>query len=191
MNPARAQTYAELAARATDLATAELYADLADHLTRPATLAEQALAYAQAGLMVFRLSAGSKVPLAGSRGLHDGSCDVGRIASLWRQMPQANIGLATGHKVDVVDLDGPEGAIWWAHLEVADPTAELAPGIPVLGTVSTPRGTHIYIPATGRGNRAAMAPQVDYRGLGGYVVAPPSVVAGVTYRWRRPLKDLP
>src|SRR4029453_8834999 len=33
-----------------------------------------------------------------------------RILAWWSRHPQANIGLATGHRFDVLDVDGPEGA---------------------------------------------------------------------------------
>jgi hypothetical protein len=104
---------------------------------------------------------------------------------MWSWQPQANIGLATGFVVDVIDVDGPAGLQSLARMT----------SLPsVVGIVSTPRagGMHLYVPATGRGNRAGIAPAIDYRGLGGYVVAPPSVFTSHTgtdgtYTWRRPL----
>jgi hypothetical protein len=55
--------------------------------------------------------------------------------------------------------------------------------------VSTPRagGVHRFVRATGRGNGQRIAPGLDYRGRGGYVVAPPSVVEGRRYTWLRAL----
>jgi Bifunctional DNA primase/polymerase, N-terminal len=51
----------------------------------------------------------------------------------------------------------------------------------------------IYLAPTGAGNRAGLLEHVDWRGRGGYVVAPPSRhVSGARYRWLRPLTaDLP
>jgi hypothetical protein len=41
--------------------------------------------------------------------------------------------------------------------------------------------------ATGLGNGARIAPGIDYRGRGGYVVAAPSIVDGRRYGWVVPL----
>jgi hypothetical protein len=54
--------------------------------------------------------------------------------------------------------------------------------------VRTGSGWHYYLAATGAGNRAGLLEHVDWRGRGGYVVAPPSQhVSGSCYRWLRPL----
>lgn len=140
-----------------------------------------ALWYAEHGLRVFPLEVGGKRPLPGSRGCKDATTDPERIRAWWAADPTRNLGLATGHLVDVIDVDGSAGVHSWAQL------GDLPP---VLGTVSTPRagGTHLYVAATGDGNAAGLWPGIDYRGRGGYVVAPPSRGAGgVPYRWRRPL----
>jgi hypothetical protein len=144
-------------------------------------LASAALWYAAQGLPVFLLQPRSKVPYPKSHGFKDATCDAGRIRSWWRFAPDANIGIATGHRVDVIDVDGPDG-----NHSLAQILEELPDR---LGWASTPRpgGRHLYVPATGRGNDAAILPGIDYRGLGGYVVAPPSATEQGTYRWVRPL----
>lgn len=182
MTPDELETAIRAAMTAGDWAEAErLRADLDAVPRRSPGLASSALWYAEQGLQVFPLQPGSKVPYSGSRGCKDATTDPGQVRRWWAERPSANVGLATGHLVDVIDIDGPEGVRSWAA------AGDLPP---VLGTVSTPRqgGTHLYVRATGAGNRAAMRPGIDYRGLGGYVVAPPSVVGEVAYRWRRPLQ---
>lgn len=147
---------------------------------RPSLLAS-ALWYASTGLHVFPLQPGQKVPRRGSNGCKDATADEAKIRAWWKADPASNIGIATGHIVDVIDVDGPIGVVSWARM------ASLPP---IVGRVSTPRpgGNHLYIQASGRGNRAGIAPGVDYRGLGGYVVAPPSVNAdGTAYLWTMPL----
>ena len=49
---------------------------------------------------------GSLVP----HGVKDATTNRARILAWWTRHPQANIGLATGHTFDVLDVDGPEGA---------------------------------------------------------------------------------
>ena len=49
---------------------------------------------------------GSLVP----HGMKDATCNRARILAWWTRRPSANIGLATGHTFDVVDVDGPTGA---------------------------------------------------------------------------------
>lgn len=150
-----------------------------------------ALWYASHGLPVFPLQAGLKVPQKGTHGVLDASTAFDRIRHWWNRWPTANIGLACGHLVDVVDIDGPAGVKTWAWLLGQHPE----PFGTVLGTVTTPRpgGSHIYRPTVGpdwadQRNSARRLPGLDYRGLGGYVVAPPSVDQhGHRYTWRRPL----
>jgi hypothetical protein len=146
------------------------------------TLAASALWYAEQGLPVFMLQPRTKIPYPRSRGFKDASTDPDTIRSWWRFAPDANIGIATGHRVDVIDIDGTQG-----NVSLAGIIDELPPR---LGWVTTPRpgGRHFYVPATGRGNTAAVLPGIDYRGLGGYVVAPPSRTDQGAYEWVRPLQ---
>lgn len=160
---------------------------------RPDAIALAALHYVRRyGLKVLPLAAASKRPLGGApdccdgshrRGCLDASSDPSVVEWWWRVHPTANLGVATGHRFDVIDQDGPDGARSWA--------LELRAGNPptVLGMSLTPRegGVHRWISATGDGNGASIAPGLDYRGRGGYVVAPPSVVDGRRYTWVMPL----
>lgn len=149
----------------------------------PPGLLHAALWYASLGIPVFPLEPGGKRPYPGSHGCKDASCDPVQIRAWWDAAPTSNIGIATGHAVDVIDLDGAAGVKSWAG-DMWDATP------PLIGTVRTrrPGGWHLYVTPTGMGNRAGMFPGVDYRGKGGYVLGPPSVVDGVTYRWVQPLE---
>ena len=163
-------------------------------LTDVRSLRDAARWYAGHGLPIFPLTPGGKIPLPGRldccwgthrRGCRDALSNLQAVTHWWTQHPTANIGLATGHVVDVIDQDGP--ASWRTWLDGGDWPA-------VLGVVSTPRpgGVHRYIRRTGRGNGQAIAPGIDYRGAGGYVVAPPSWVRTETYAgrywWLTPLQ---
>jgi Bifunctional DNA primase/polymerase, N-terminal len=43
-------------------------------------------------------------------GLKEATTNRARVLAWWTQQPQANIGLACGHRFDVLDVDGPIGA---------------------------------------------------------------------------------
>lgn len=143
-------------------------------------LGTSALWYAEQGWPVFLLAPNSKQPLIskrdGGNGLHDATTDVAQIREWWTKYPSANIGLATGHLFDVIDIDGPTGI---ASMQ------ELGDGVlpEIHGKVGTPNGFHLYVKNTGDGNRAGVRPGIDYRGQGGYVVAPPSQIDFKRYTW--------
>lgn len=155
---------------------------------RVVSLRSAALWYAEQGLRVFPVQPRAKVPFPRSRGCHDATSELAQVARWWGAAPDANIGIATGHLVDVIDVDGLAGNIALAR-DVLDETPRR--GLPhVLGAVSTPRagGRHLYVAATGDGNHAGICgSSVDYRGRGGYVIAPPSVTDAGVYRWTRAL----
>ena len=143
---------------------------------------------ASAGVPVFPCLPGGKRPLT-RRGFLDASSDPARIAAWWSRTPNANIGIPTGTAsgVVVVDVDvhGPtDGRVAWKR--AAD--AGLVNGAGLL--VRTPTGgTHAYFPATpGTEQRSwqAATAGVDFRGDGGYIIAPPSqrIIDGSMKRYR-------
>jgi hypothetical protein len=119
---------------------------------------------------------GSLVP----HGLKEATTNRARILAWWTRHPQANIGLATGHQFDVLDVDRPHGT-----QAIHAFAAEL--GLHSTGPlVSTGGGGwHYYLAPTGLGNlHLRDLEQVDWRGRGGYVVAPPSRHrSGQPYTW--------
>jgi hypothetical protein len=101
----------------------------------------------------------------------------------WRRWPDANLGLATGPRFDVLDLDGDQGMEALRAVLSIEPREH--PG-PVARTGGG--GWHLLYRPTGLGNRVGLLAGVDWRGRGGLIVAPPSVHAsGRRYRWVRPL----
>ena len=113
-------------------------------------------------------------------GVKDATCNRARILAWWTRHPQANIGLATGHVFDVLDVDGPAGA---QAIHTLAATHGLHSSGPLVRTGGG--GWHYYLAPTGLGNvpPAGLA-HVDWRARGGYVVAPPSRHAsGHPYQW--------
>ena len=144
--------------------------------SEPPTLAAAALWYASLGWPVFPLLAeGEIVPSTGEpstgkqpatrNGFKDATTDPAQVTRWWSAEPNRNIGLPTGVRFDVIDIDGPEGLETLRELSEHDRC--------VHGWVDTAGGgVHLYVKPTGTTNKGRWMPGVDYRGVGGYVVAP-------------------
>jgi hypothetical protein len=146
---------------------------------RPA--GEQALAYARHGWPVFPCQPGSKQP-ATRHGFKDATTDPDKITWWWRRQPGANLAIATGAPgPDVLDVD--------QHGQAGNGYAALAKLIraglvrDASAIIATPSGgLHAYF--TGTGQHCGKLPRyhLEFRSQGGYVLAPPSQVAGQPYR---------
>jgi KaiC/GvpD/RAD55 family RecA-like ATPase len=157
-------------------------------------LGRAALWYAtELGWAVFPLRPGDKIPMT-THGLKDATTSADQITAWWTERPNANIGIATGEVsgMVVVDVDGPLGEKALARFGELPHTA----------TSLTGKGRHIVFkrPADGIRNSAGkLGPQLDTRGDGGYIVAPPSVhPRGGKYEWEKgchpakcPVAELP
>lgn len=139
-------------------------------------------------------------------GLYDATTDPNTINRWWTANPQANIGLRTGLQVDVIDVDGPRGILTYSQQIVHGGCPEgccddgHCPGdggatmrelagevLAVAQTRGENGGLHLYVRPTGDANGANILPGIDYRGDGGYVVAPPSRGQLGIYMWQQPL----
>lgn len=172
----RQRYLASLAGGASDADVTALEQQLDTWDDRPPQMEAAALLYASWGWPVFPCAPGLKRP-ATEHGLNEATTDVDQITDWWWRWPRANIGVATGHAFDVIDID-PGGVDWWRrHGHEHGPLPDIH------GKVSTPRvvGWHLYVEPTGMRNKAGLAPGVDYRGAGGYVLAPPSVLTPAAY----------
>jgi bifunctional DNA primase/polymerase-like protein/primase-like protein len=133
-------------------------------LTRSPTL-KAALRYARRRIPVFPLR--GKEPLT-PHGFKDATTDPRRIHMWWNRHLSANIGVPTGSAsgVAVVDLDGdsPDALHIWNGLP---PTLE----------GKTSRGRHRYyrVESGTKVKGRKLATDLDLKGDGGYIVAPPSV----------------
>lgn len=151
-----------------------------------------ALAYAQMGYAIFPCAPGGKTPLT-AHGFHDASRDPEQIEAWWAQHPTANIGLPTQGLL-VLDADPVEdGPNPWLKDE---PEKQL--DLAIAPQAITPRGGQHYLfrqpPGKGwRCTEGKLAPKVDTRADGGYIIVPPSVRDdGRAYRWQETLElDVP
>ena len=145
--------------------------DAACRMLRPA------LRYASRGWPIFPCRP-DKRP-ATEHGFKDATCDRKTILAWWTANPSAMIGMPTGtaSKIIAVDLDrdaakGLDGVTAFAALVKSA-------GTPIRTRKhSTPRGgVHLLFEHSGedvKNSASAIAPGVDTRGSGGYIVLPPS-----------------
>ena len=156
-----------------------------------------AVALARAGFRVFPALPGEKRPAVGN-GVKSASMDLNRVRNWWSK-GQWNVGVATGQGLVVIDCDAgkpwpykdsspPHGAENGADMLVAlaESHGEAGDGSWMFDTMSvrTPSGgMHFYfsLPKGVKvGNSAGkLAPWVDVRGDGGYVISPWSRLKGV------------
>ncbi|MCC7409979.1 MAG: bifunctional DNA primase/polymerase [Phycisphaeraceae bacterium] len=163
--------------------------------TEPNILLAAALAYAELGYAVFPCAPGGKVPLT-EHGFLDATTDPQKIEQWWSRHPSANIGMPTEGLI-VIDADAVDGC--------PNPWLEGEPerqfDLAAAPMSVTPRGGqhHVFRQPPNphrtewRCTEGRLAPRVDTRADGGYIVVPPSVREdGKAYRWQPTLElDVP
>jgi hypothetical protein len=141
-----------------------------------------ALALASRGLCVFPCRPRSKHP-ATAHGLLDATRDAATIEAWWRSEPQLNVAARTGSVsgVIVVDVDGGEAETALARLESEHGA------LPASVESVTARGRHVWLAHPGYtvpNSAGRIAPHIDVRGDGGFVLCPPSIhPSGRRYCW--------
>lgn len=142
----------------------------------PGVLAHAASVYTAAGIPVFPCAPGQKRPLT-VHGFRDATTDPAQIAAWWGRHPEANIGIPTGTVIGVLDVD--------VHATGS--------GYPILRTLqregliggwgqavrSPSGGLHLYYPTAPDAAQRSWSrgrAHVDFRGTGGYIIAPPSTI---------------
>lgn len=182
-----------------DMAAAALTEQLINEMSK-VEIAPAAVTFTEWMWPVFPLAINSKIPAIPKpkgHGFKDATTDTQRIEKWWSRHPLHNIGLATGHMFDVIDVDTKDSEGNPSPVGVQSFLKCLTDGdLPETHAVAITAsgGMHLYVKATGKGNFAGMGknkdgtlrrPGVDYRGLGGYVVAPPSQLKepGRQYTW--------
>jgi len=129
-----------------------------------------------------------KRPLVAWEGYQKVRASKKKIIDWWSRWSWANIGILTGavSEIIVLDVDGEAGEK--SLLALGDVELTL--------TVRTGKGWHYYFAYPNKGRRfknfAKKHPGIDFRGDGGYVVAPPSRhVNGSSYTWEVRPKSRP
>jgi len=143
------------------------------------------------GWHVFPLAPGRKTPVT-TNGFKDATSDVTTALTRFSH-GRLNIGIATGmSKLVVVDGDGEAGDVWLAN-------AQDTYGIPGTFTVRTRSGGYHYYFKAPEGieikcSAGRIAPGIDIRAEGGYVVGPTSRVDADSKGpagWYRVIDDSP
>lgn len=146
------------------------------------TKLEYATKLAKMGFKVFPLRENDKRPLFKGKMQTQGTTDLNQVRDIWTQHPNANIGIATGDGLTVIDVDtiashGVDGENSMLEYQVdngfINETLE----------VTTPTGGkhYYYLTDNEYSNKTSILPGVDVRGLGGYVVGPGSTINGTLY----------
>lgn len=143
-------------------------------------LGKAAAEFAARGFLVFPLKPRGKEPIT-QHGFKDATCDEAQVREWWSKTPAANIGIATGRGLFVVDVDvhGEEDGLaslreWEREHGKLPETATVRSG---------GGGLHLYYHGEAKSG-THVKPGVDVRGVGGYIVAPPSVhPTGQRYEW--------
>lgn len=148
---------------------------------------DQAVDLARQGFRVFPLGVGAKEP-AYAGWQNAASSDPQRAHAVWSEAVTGdpldyNIGIATGQGLIVTDVDDKNGKDGKGELKRLSAANGGLPRSLVVQTASG--GYHIYLrvdPDLWAPNSASkIAPGIDIRGDGGYVVGPGSIVAGKPY----------
>jgi putative DNA primase/helicase len=117
-----------------------------------------------------------------AHGFKDATQDQNRITAWWKRWPAANIGVPTGAPSDllVVDCDPRNGG-------PADRSELIERCGPIPDTAEATTGgggRHLFFRYSGGAVPKALAPGIDLKGDGGYVVVAPSIHAsGNAYQW--------
>jgi len=162
--------------------------------SKPPFFAAASLVYAANGMRVFPIHPHAKEPIIAN--WKEQATRSPKTIAQWESMwPEANIGIATGQGVLVVDFDGLDGSNSLRTYVLMGGSVHSLPNTPI---ARTKKGIHIYydVPVAqpvrgeaatqGLRNYVRILPGVEYRTDGGYVVAPPSIhedLDGTSYQW--------
>jgi len=143
------------------------------------TRLQAALEAAGRGWPVFPCKPGSKEPDT-AHGFKDATTDRAVIRAWWRARPDRNVAIATGAPgPDVLDVDVRQAGSGFPAFNRARRAGLLAGALAVVRTPGG--GLHAYYAGTGQPSARLPGCFIDFKGRGGYVLAPPSIVGGKPY----------
>jgi len=139
---------------------------------------EGATRFAAAGIPIFPCKPAEKRPLT-EHGFHDATADAEQVRRWWARWPEANIGMPTGcaSGLEVVDIDVHGRVRVFAAFYRARREGLVDRWQALVKTASG--GMHAYYPVDPNGAQSswqAAKSGIDFRGEGGYVIVPPSLV---------------
>lgn len=147
-------------------------------MTAPDIL-QVALSYAARGWHVFPCKPGSKEPLT-EHGFHDATTDPQQITAWWQETPNANVAAAC-QPSDLAPIDVDDMESWRELCQRYGISEETVQQVTPRGGLhlifSQPNGKPIGCTVGVLGER------IDTRGVGGYILLPPSQVDGKAYAW--------
>ncbi len=143
------------------------------------SLFDEALKYHDKGLSIIPIRPKDKKPLIPWEHFQKERASTEQIEHWYKKYPNANIAIVTGELsgIDVIDIDSEKGE---------EALTGYLPDTFETPTVKTPRGgRHIYVAhRESLGNAVRFIEDCDYRGQGGYIIAPPSIGQnGRPYSW--------
>ena len=151
----------------------------------PKTLMDWALTYYDAGLNILPLVPRDKFPMIKWGKYEKERARREDVISWWTKQPEANIGIITGeiNNLVVVDVDKEQGK---KSLEIL-----YNKEMPLTVVTKSIRGKHYYFKNTDKwGSHIGIYPDIDIRGEGGLIVAPPSIhPTGKEYKWINPILE--
>lgn len=159
---------------------------VADTSNKPANggVLGEAMRLAGLGYKVLPINPGEKTP-ATPHGCKDATCKTEDVLEMFRRLPGANVAIATEGLL-ALDVDGTDNPFLQTRHEGLDKArCQITPS----------GGRHLLFRQRSglpMGNSVSrVAPKVDTRGDGGYIVVAPSRTADGEYRWARPLDCRP
>lgn len=144
------------------------FSKIADGSSKEQTILEVALNYREMGFSVLPVQKNKKPYIAWEKYQKE-IAEVELIKQWWERYPTANVAIVTGEisNLNVIDVDSEQAM---------NALAEILPDTLVTPTARTPRGGwHYYHQSmNGLGNAIGFMENCDFKGNGGYIIAPPS-----------------